>query len=232
MLSNIGAVQAQSKENQECNIEMETISIVLNCYRRTRWFAEQLNAIKNQSIKPIEILVWKNYSPNESISSELTKDLTVVDCNKNLGVWARFSLALNCKGKYICIFDDDTIPGKDWLKNGATVNDCVYLVKKLKKEGLDYVCVSSGGILSKTNMVFKPGYQVHLAKEIKKRTGIITRTTGLITEFQQAKKIIDNGSADIINMARKFINDPSWLINTIKKKTGSAPTPNQYKRCF
>ena len=102
MLSNIGAVQAQSKEKQECNIEMETISIVLNCYRRTRWFAEQLNAIKNQSIKPIEILVWKNYSPNESISSELTKDLTVVDCNKNLGVWARFSLALNCKGKYIC----------------------------------------------------------------------------------------------------------------------------------
>ena len=73
MLSNIGAVQAQSKEKQECNIEMETISIVLNCYRRTRWFAEQLNAIKNQSIKPIEILVWKNYSPNESISSELTK---------------------------------------------------------------------------------------------------------------------------------------------------------------
>ena len=126
MLSNIGAVQAQSKEKQECNIEMETISIVLNCYRRTRWFAEQLNAIKNQSIKPIEILVWKNYSPNESISSELTKDLTVVDCNKNLGVWARFSLALNCKGKYICIFDDDTIPGKDWLKNcldNININD-------------------------------------------------------------------------------------------------------------
>ena len=124
------------------------------------------------------------------------------------------------------------VTGKDWLKNGATINDCVYLVKKLKKEGLDYVCVSSGGILSKTNMIFKPGYQVHLAKEIKKRTGIITRTTGLITEFQQAKKIIDSGAADVINMARKFINDPTWLINVLKKKTGSAPTTNQYKRCF
>ena len=94
------------------------------------------------------------------------------------------------------------------------------------------MCVSSGGILSKTNMVFKPGYQVHLAKEIKKRTGIITRTTGLINEFKQAKKIIDDGSADIINMARKFINDPTWLINVIKKKKGYLPASNQYKRCF
>ena len=124
------------------------------------------------------------------------------------------------------------VTGKDWLKNGATIDDCIYLVKKLKAEGLDYVCVSSGGILSKTNLIFKPGYQVHLAREVKKRTGIITRTTGMITEFQQAKKIINTGSADIVNMARKFINTPTWLINIIKKENEIAPIPNPYKRCF
>ena len=124
------------------------------------------------------------------------------------------------------------VTGKDWLKNGATIDDCIYLVKKLKAEGLDYVCVSSGGILSKTNLIFKPGYQVHLAREVKKRTGIITRTTGMITEFQQAKKIINTGSADIVNMARKFINAPTWLINIIKKENEIAPIPNPYKRCF
>ena len=47
--------------------------------------------------------------------------------------------------------------------------------------------------------------------------------------FENAGKIL---SADVINMARKFINDPTWLINVLKKKTGSAPTTNQYKRCF
>ena len=124
------------------------------------------------------------------------------------------------------------VTGKDWLKNGSTIDDCIYLVKKLKAEGLDYVCVSSGGILSKTNLIFKPGYQVHLAREVKKRTGIITRTTGMITEFQQAKKIINTGSADIVNMARKFINTPTWLINIIKKENEIAPIPNPYKRCF
>ena len=124
------------------------------------------------------------------------------------------------------------VTGQDWLKNGSTINDCVYLVKKLKKAGIDYVCVSSGGILSKTNIIFKPGYQVHLAKEIKKRTGVITRTTGMITKFNQAEKIINSGSADIVNMARKFIKNPTWLINTIKKKNKNTEIPNPYKRCF
>ena len=124
------------------------------------------------------------------------------------------------------------VTGKDWLKNGVSVNDCIFLTKKLKKMGLDYVCVSSGGILPKTNIKFKPGYQVHLAKKIKKESKIITRTAGMITSFEQAKKIIDNGSADLVVVARKFINDPNWLIHSIKKKTGKSPVPNQYKRCF
>jgi len=125
------------------------------------------------------------------------------------------------------------VTGQDWLKNGSTINDCIYLVKKLKKVGIDYVCVSSGGILSKTNIIFKSGYQVHLSKQIKKRTGIITRTTGMITEFDQANKIINTKSADIVNMARKFIKDPTWLLNFLKKKNKKkAKIANPYKRCF
>jgi len=124
------------------------------------------------------------------------------------------------------------VTGQDWLKNGSTINDCVYLVKKLKKAGIDYVCVSSGGILSKTNIIFKPGYQVHLAREVKKLTGVITRTTGMITKFDQAEKIINNGSADIVNIARKFIKNPTWLINTINEKNKNTEIPKPYKRCF
>ena len=124
------------------------------------------------------------------------------------------------------------VTGKDWLKKGSTTSDCIFLVKELKKAGLDYVCVSSGGILTKTNIIFKPGYQVHLAREIKKRTGIITRTTGMISDLNHAQKIISNGSADIVNFARKFIKDPTWLINAIKKRNKKVSIPNQYKRCF
>ena len=123
------------------------------------------------------------------------------------------------------------VTGMDWLKGGITINDSVYLVKKLKKHGLDYVCVSSGGIIPKTNMVFKSGYQVHLARKIKKRTGIITRTAGMITNYKQASKIVNNGSADLVAMARTFINNPNWLIK-VNNKDNKVIIPKQYKRCF
>lgn len=124
------------------------------------------------------------------------------------------------------------VTGQDWLPNGSTIDDCVYLVKKLKKAGLDYVDVSSGGILTKTNIIFKKGYQVHLANKIKKETKIITRTTGMITNLNQAQKIINNNKADIVNMARKFIKSPTWLINEIKKKNKKIFLSKQYERCF
>ena len=105
-------------------------------------------------------------------------------------------------------------------------------IKHIVLSGGGSMCFTIQGILSKTNIIFKPGYQVHLAREIKKRTGIITRTTGMISDLNHAQKIISNGSADIVNFARKFIKDPTWLINAIKKRNKKVSIPNQYKRCF
>lgn len=124
------------------------------------------------------------------------------------------------------------VNGKDWVKNGSTIEDCVYLVKKLKKLNFNYVCVSSGGIIPKTNLTFKPGYQVNLAKIIKKRTGITTRTTGMIKNLDHANKILENKSADLINFGRKFINSPTWLIKEYRKHNIKIKVPFPYERCF
>lgn len=96
---------------------METVSIILNSFRRTRWFGEQYNAIKNQTAPINEVFVWQNQSDAEPIDSSYRREVTFVECNQNLGVWARFALALNCRSDYIAIFDDDTIPGTKWIEN-------------------------------------------------------------------------------------------------------------------
>lgn len=124
------------------------------------------------------------------------------------------------------------VTGKDWVKNGSTINDCIYLVKKLKELKFDYVCVSSGGIIPKTDLAFKPGYQVNLAKIIKKKTGVITRTTGMIKDLKHANKILDEKSADLINFGRKFINSPTWLIKEYKKNKKKIKISYPYERCF
>tara|TARA_R110000868_G_scaffold405813_1_gene685648 strand:- start:1160 stop:1882 length:723 start_codon:yes stop_codon:yes gene_type:complete len=91
------------------------VTVILNGYKRSSHFEKQLNAIKNQTLRPKEIMLWQN--KGDEFDSDLTNQTTHANCNKNLGVWARFAFALNAKTEYICIFDDDTIPGSKWLEN-------------------------------------------------------------------------------------------------------------------
>ncbi len=92
-----------------------SVTVVLNGYKRGAHLKTQLDAIKRQTVQPDEILLWQNFG--EDFKSELTSQTTHASCNKNLGVWARFAFALNAKTEYICVFDDDTIPGPKWLEN-------------------------------------------------------------------------------------------------------------------
>ena len=75
--------------------------------------------------------------------------------------------------------------------------------------------MSSAGIVPRTNIKFKKGYQVHLAKIIKEKVGIKVKTTGNIIDINHAESIIKSGKADLVSFGRKFINSPTWLIKRI-----------------
>ena len=125
------------------------------------------------------------------------------------------------------------ITGVDHLKNGIKIEDSVYLANELKKIGFNYVCVSSGGIIPVTNLKFKKSFRTPISRIIKKKTSIITRTSGLIDNLQQANKIIKEGKADIVAMGRVFIRDPMWIYKAVSKiKKIKDMVPNQYRRCF
>lgn len=95
----------------------DNITVILNGYKRP-WLQEQLDAINSQTIKPREILLWHNYPGNDAlINKNVVEKCRSAVCNYNFGVWARFAFALNSKCKYVCVFDDDTIPGNKWLEN-------------------------------------------------------------------------------------------------------------------
>jgi glycosyltransferase involved in cell wall biosynthesis len=92
---------------------MKNITVILSAFKRPQFLQEQIESIKNQSIQPKEIMIWNN---NADSTIQLD-NITIANSNKNFGVWSRFAYALNAKTKYICIFDDDTIPGNRWLEN-------------------------------------------------------------------------------------------------------------------
>ncbi len=93
--------------------------------------------------------------------------------------------------------------------DGWTVDDSVVLVSKLKEIGVDVVDCSAGGF---DGAAFRPKalYQVPLSAEIREKTGMATMTVGLITDAQDAEKIVASGEADLIALARAALDDPNW----------------------
>jgi len=122
------------------------------------------------------------------------------------------------------------ISGSDWLEGGATVEDAVVFAEKLKALGVDYVCVSSGGIDPKAKIAVGPGYQVEFAREVKRRTGIVTRTVGMIVDPKQANEIIESGGADMVALARAMLDDPRWPWHAADMLGASAFYPPSYDR--
>ncbi len=100
------------------------VSVILTLYKRPEKLLEQLNAIENQTLKPKEVLLFHDaanppveFDYNNELKARLTNYIKV---DKNIGVWGRFAGGLLARSKYVCFFDDDTIPGKKWLENCHT----------------------------------------------------------------------------------------------------------------
>src|SRR3989344_138717 len=122
------------------------------------------------------------------------------------------------------------ITGNDWLEGGITTEDAVKFAKLLKEAGLDYVCISSGGVTPKTNMPTDVNYQISLAKEVKKNVDIKVQAVGLITNPLQAEEIIASGKADMVTIARAFLDNPRWVWHAAEKLGVKIVYPPQYDR--
>lgn len=98
------------------------VSVVLTAYKKPDALEQQVKAIFNQTLLPKEIFLFQD-GINEPYSilfkSELLDKFDKVEvCDENQGVWKRFDFARKeCTSNYVCIFDDDTIPGERWLEN-------------------------------------------------------------------------------------------------------------------
>jgi len=99
---------------------MNEISVILNVYKRPYSLEDQIKAIKSQSIgiKSENIHIWYNL-PDYEMEQESPTDklIKTYRCNYNTKFFGRFMIPLLCKTPYIAMFDDDTIPQRDWLKN-------------------------------------------------------------------------------------------------------------------
>jgi 2,4-dienoyl-CoA reductase-like NADH-dependent reductase (Old Yellow Enzyme family) len=122
------------------------------------------------------------------------------------------------------------ITGSDWMDGGLTPDDAVAFAKALKAVGLDFVCTSSGGISAETRPTAVANTNGAFAEKVKRESGIATRTVGLIATPKQAEAIVAGGNADMVAMARAFLDDPHWGWHAAATLGAEVARPKQYLR--
>lgn len=114
-------------------MERNDVDVVLTVYKKPESLRKQLDAVKAQSLKPRNIYLYQDgidsyYTIN--LGQEILKEFSGVRiADSNGGVWKRFEYAKEAVcSTYVCILDDDAIPGERWLENCYT--------QMQKKEGI------------------------------------------------------------------------------------------------
>lgn len=122
------------------------------------------------------------------------------------------------------------ISATDWVESGLDVEQSTVFTKALEARGCSYIHVSSGGLDPAQKIPLSDGYQVPFAKAIKAKTSMPVIAVGLITDPEYAEKIIANGEADAIALARGILYDPHWPWHAAAKLGAQVRAPNQYLR--
>ena len=122
------------------------------------------------------------------------------------------------------------VSASDWVEGGWDMDQTVAFAKELKARGCDYLHASSGGLSPAQQVAVAPGYQVPFARRIRQETGMTTIAVGLITEARQAEAIVNEGSADLVALARGMLYDPRWPWHAAAELGAQISAPPQYWR--
>ena len=123
--------------------------------------------------------------------------------------------------------------GTDWTEGGWSLEETTLAAELVGKLGADFIDVSSGGNVANADIPVGPGYQVPLAAGVRSATGLPTGAVGLITEPAQAERILADGHADAVLIARAGLRESGWPLRAAHElglPTDKAPYRPQYVR--
>lgn len=119
---------------------------------------------------------------------------------------------------------------------GWCIADTQRLAPLLVEDGVDMFCVSTGGGVADAPIPAGPSYQVPAARAVKDAlrlaglSEIPVSTVGLITSAQQADQILLLGHADVVEVGRALLSDPTLPQQWRTDLRLPAETPAQYLR--
>ena len=122
------------------------------------------------------------------------------------------------------------ISSTDWADGGWTTDESVTLARLLVHRGADLIDCSSGGLVTGTKIPLGPGYQVPFARRVRAEAGVPTAAVGMITDAEQADRIIRDGDADLVLLARALLRQPRWPLLAAHTLGAQVAWPPPYER--
>lgn len=98
----------------------------------------------------------------------------------------------------------------DYMEGGSTIEDAVKAAKLLEAAGVDFIDVSGGLCGPRLPGRDDAGYFGDASSAIKENTGVPVILAGGIKTREDAEKLLNSGSTDMIGVARAVIADASW----------------------
>jgi 2,4-dienoyl-CoA reductase-like NADH-dependent reductase (Old Yellow Enzyme family) len=121
---------------------------------------------------------------------------------------------------------------KDWVEGGWQIEDAIAFVAALQKLGCDYVAASSGGLSPQQRIDIGEGHQVPFARRLREETGLPSMAVGMIFDPDHAERIVAEGDADFVAMARGMLCEPHWTWRAAAKLGSDVRYPPQYIRGY
>lgn len=117
----------------------------------------------------------------------------------------------------------------DGVNVGWSMADTVIFAQQLKALGVDAISCSSGGPALERGQSLAsraPGFQVPFAAQVRAEAGLPTIAFGLIRTAEHANRILLDGDADVIALAREILVNPNWPLQAALELEG----PMAWKR--
>lgn len=127
------------------------------------------------------------------------------------------------------------ISAKEYVEGGYGIKESIQFAKEYQKAGVDIFHISSGGegpIGSGGRPGTHPGYQVPLAREIKKALNIPVIAVGRLDEPALANAVIGNEEADLVAVGQGMLRNPHWALEAAAKLKKKTNVPKQYAVSF
>jgi 2-enoate reductase len=129
---------------------------------------------------------------------------------KSFTVQYRFGLKHYIKGLNMA-----ALPGEKFTEAGRDIEEGLEMAKILEEAGFDALHVDAG-CYDSSYWPHPPMYQLHgcmanMAAEVKKVVKIPVIAVGRLDKLDLAEKILEEGKADMIALARGLLADPFWV---------------------